>query len=114
MSRPRPGQTPRSVLALLTCVTIEAAAYFVWLLTQSTQDPANCDEYCWSDRDIAWIWGAFGAAPLVVGQLIFGGIAIALAARKDNWGIPTGLLAFLGATALTLPLMYLIYFLQTT
>lgn len=118
-----PRRTPRSVRALLalrsartllTCVLVEAAVYFVVLLTQSGQDPSECADPCLSDQDYAVGWGYLVVAPLAVGQLVFGGIAVALAARKGDQGIPTGLFAWFGATALTAVLLFGTWVLQAT
>ncbi|NEA33691.1 hypothetical protein [Streptomyces sp. SID13031] len=123
MTEANPGRIRRSVRALLTlrsmrallaCVLVEAEVYFVVLLTRSGQDPSGCADTCWSDQDIAAVWGLGVVAPLAVGQLVFGGIAVALAARKGDRGIPTGLFAWFGATALTAALLFGTWFLQTT
>jgi hypothetical protein len=102
------------VRALVSCVVIEVVAYFVVLLTRSRREPAGCSDYCWSDWDFAVGWGYLVVAPLVAGQLVFGGFAVARAARIDSRGISTGLLAFFGATALTLLLLFGVYALQST
>ncbi|WP_433007479.1 hypothetical protein [Kribbella sp. CA-294648] len=101
-------------MTLISCVAIEVVAYFVVLLTRSRQEPAGCDDYCWSDWDFAVGWGYLVVAPLVAGQLVVGGIAVARAASKDSRGISTGLLAFFGATALTLLLLFGVYYLQSS
>jgi hypothetical protein len=108
------GDLPRSLRAFLLCVAAELAAYFVVLLTRSTQEPPNCDDYCMTDRDIALFWGLLVAAPVVIGQFVVGGILIALAARKDNWSLAAGLYAFVGSTALMVALVYGYYTLQAS
>lgn len=100
--------------ALVSCVVIEVVAYFVVLLTRSRREPAGCSDYCWSDWDFAVGWGYLVVAPLAVGQLLFGGIVIALAARKDDRGIAAGLVAFTSSTALTLLLLFGVYYLQSS
>jgi hypothetical protein len=109
-----PSRTPRSVTALLTCVVLEVVAYLVVLLTRSRREPVGCGDDCWSDWDYAAGWGYLVVAPLVAGQLVLGGLAIARAARGGDRGIATGLLAFFLATALTLLLLFGVYYLRSS
>lgn len=104
----------RSALTLVSCVVVEVVVYFVVLLTRSKQDPLDCNDYCWSHWDYAVGWGYLVVAPLAVGQLLFGGIVVVLAARQDNRGVSAGLIAFVSSTALMVALLCGFYILQSS
>ncbi|WBQ07319.1 hypothetical protein [Kribbella sp. CA-293567] len=108
------AKLPRSAVTLLSCVVLEGVVYFVWLLTSSKVEPLGCDDHCLSGRDIAAGWGLLVIAPLAAGQLLFGGVTVALTARKGDRSVFAGLLGFFAGTALTLPILFFVYYLQSS